>query len=686
MTSTKNTTTSSTTTILLLVAVVLSSLAVISDAFLLAPMTATTTIPPQSLASRSLSSTSSGGDYDEDARRRTITVISPPGGLGEMSAIESARLGGNVRWFVVSRPSSSSSSTSASATAKARAATTTATTTVTTASVSLSSGTVEAIRKSGGSLEFAGAYADDLLGDRGGGALAALGSWCSGSSAVLCTYDDGATTTGRGAERSAAPGDASSADPHAATAVRAGIRLAAREVARGGMTTTMGGDDANDEAGAAIVAMLAAGEEREGEEDAAGVVAGGGGVLGGLGSMFAGLVAGGGKEEDGMSTTTTTAPPRTLKEAVTGGGRGGAATVIRYGELFGAPESSPESSHFVGGPRRDPVVREMYSMRSVRIDPAVVVTTSSSVGEGGVGGGGGMGYRSNRLAVAEAASRLGLGMIPAAVVAGEDGAAAPTTMEVSLSSFPGTEGPTDAEWDAEFRRVVSESSPSRSGRLSPSLFRAEFSSVPSPTRLAEWLATKWAPAVLRSYDIAGIRVGARPVYASVLARGDVDDVAVVEIVWQELVNFSPVTSGRMYVEVGRSGMTATRGPGDASAGFGVPSASSLPGEDILVRRLADASSQAVEKGLAIKAVSVPVGEEDDCPPHTDVLSTKKVEMASTRPVTTVVGTPPADDTGVPSSPESSGPRNAGARKSSERTRGSRKPASTPSSLTESGGE
>ncbi len=205
-----------------------------------------------------------------------------------------------------------------------------------------------------------------------------------------------------------------------------------------------------------------------------------------------------------------------------------------------------------------------------------------------------MGYRSNRLAVAEAASRLGLGRIASA-------AAPSATVEVSLSSFPGTEGPTDEEWDAEFRRVASEKTASSSSS-SPTLFRAEFSSVPSPPRLAEWLATKWAPAVMRSYDIAGIRVGARPVYASVLPpRDGGGDVAVLEIVWQELVNFAPVTSGRMFVEVGGSGMTARRGPGDASAGFGVAAASPLPGEDILVRRLADASSQAVEKGLAIKA-------------------------------------------------------------------------------------
>lgn len=346
-----------------------------------------------------------------------------------------------------------------------------------------------------------------------------------------------------------------------------------------------------------------------------------------------------------------------------------------------------------------------------------------------------MGYRSNRLAVAEAASRLGLGRIASA-------AAASGTVEVSLSSFPGTDGPTDEEWDAEFRRVASETAAAASS--SPTLFRAEFSSVPSPPRLAEWLATKWAPAVLRSYDIAGIRVGARPVYASVLPpRGDDGDVAVVEIVWQGMVNFAPVTSGRMLVEVGKSGLTARRGPGDASAGFGVAAASPLPGEDILVRRLADASSQAVEKGLAMKAAVSFRGRREQFfalvrgpppSPRTEVRgfrsvivlylffmmgahlkraraffvtcvfqpSTKKADAAaasSKKPLTTVVVTPAVDVVspvavpsltydGVPASSESSGPRNAGARRSSERTRGSRKPSSPTESESESesGGE
>lgn len=236
-----------------------------------------------------------------------------------------------------------------------------------------------------------------------------------------------------------------------------------------------------------------------------------------------------------------------------------------------------------------------------------------------------MTFKSNRLAIAEAVSRLGMGKIDS--IGKDTTTTMTTTLDVSLSSFAGMEKPTDEEWNAEFGRVVTEMlmSPSSSSVSGSSgvtqqqqpprrLFRAEFASVPSTKRLAEWIATKWAPAVLRSYDIAGIRVGARPVYAllqssssssssSSTATNDNDgkeDVHVVEIVWQELVNFNSVTSGKMIIEVGNSGMMAWRGAGDASKGFGSISVSPLPGEDILVRRLADAASQAIEKGLAVK--------------------------------------------------------------------------------------
>ncbi len=277
--------------------------------------------------------------------------------------------------------------------------------------------------------------------------------------------------------------------------------------------------------------------------------------------------------------------------------------------LFLQPESSP----FMGGPKRDPVLRDMYTMRSVRIDPTIFSTSSSSSSSSSSSPSG-MTFKSNRLTVAELVSQLGMGKIDRMI----SDATSTTSLDITLSSFVGTEKPSDEEWNAEFGRVLSEllSYPSSivSGggtqQQQRRLFRAEFASVPSTKRLAEWIATKWAPAVLRSYDIAGIRVGARPVYALLQSssssfttttnNNDGNDVNVVEIVWQELANFNSVTSGKMIIEVGESGIMAWRGAGDSAKGFGLISSSPLPGEDILVRRLADAASQAIEKGLAFK--------------------------------------------------------------------------------------
>jgi hypothetical protein len=108
------------------------------------------------------------------------------------------------------------------------------------------------------------------------------------------------------------------------------------------------------------------------------------------------------------------------------------------------------------------------------------------------------------------------------------------------------------------------------------------------------LATKWAPAILRTYDIAAIRVGARPVYAQKVG----DDR--VEVVWQQLVDFESVIVGKMVINVGDNGLMAVRGAGDSSKGFAAVSRRPLAGEDVLVRRLADAVAQAMEKGLAKK--------------------------------------------------------------------------------------
>ena len=139
--------------------------------------------------------------------------------------------------------------------------------------------------------------------------------------------------------------------------------------------------------------------------------------------------------------------------------------------------------------------------------------------------------------------------------------------------------------------------------MAPRLIRAEFESAPSTKRLAEWIATKWAPAILHSYNIVGTCVSARPVYALQTRSSDDETTNTVEIVWQELVDFSSVKLGKMIIKVGEKSMTALRGAGDAWRVFGSISMVPLPGEDILMRRLADAAAQAVEKGLAVKVYS-----------------------------------------------------------------------------------
>jgi hypothetical protein len=40
---------------------------------------------------------------------------------------------------------------------------------------------------------------------------------------------------------------------------------------------------------------------------------------------------------------------------------------IRYGRLFRSPESDTDATPFVGGPRRDPIIRDQYLYRSVQL-------------------------------------------------------------------------------------------------------------------------------------------------------------------------------------------------------------------------------------------------------------------------------------------------------------------------------
>ena len=208
-------------------------------------------------------------------------------------------------------------------------------------------------------------------------------------------------------------------------------------------------------------------------------------------------------------------------------------------------------------------------MRSVRIDPTISLSGNAMDSS----------TRSSRFSIGEAAVRMATKEISL-----DDG------LDVCLTSLRGMDCLTSEDWVGEFSRVQEMLSSGKGAQL----FSASFGSVPSIERLSDWIATKWAPAVLKTYEIAGIRVGARPVYASVIGEGKV------ELVWQNIVNFQSVTVGKMIIEITDTGISAVRAPGDSSAGFGSISPSPLQGEDILVRRLSDAATQAIEKGLATK--------------------------------------------------------------------------------------
>jgi hypothetical protein len=437
-------------------------------------------------------------------------------------------------------------------------------------SLALAPQTLQDIADASGSLDLAGATVEDLK--KGGDELSAVSQWCGKADGLICTYDGA--------------GDIPD--------FQAALRLAAQEASSG-----ISGPQ---------VAVLAAEQDLADKDDNK---AGGEGFLSGL-------------------FRNSPPVPSSLPKAFSGRGK---VCVVRHGQLFGLPESSPDFSPLVGGPRRVPEITEEYTMRSVRVDPFVF--------SGNVMGSSSM--KTCRHCVGEAAALFATGKLPV------------LSQSISVSSLSGTDEWTFEQWQQELDRVE-ELVASGKGSI---LFTQEMI-VDDSERLADWLSTKWAPAVMRTYDIAAIRIGARPVYASRAGDG------LVEITWQELVNFDSVTVGKMILEVTSDGITATRGPGDASKGYGSVSVLPLPGEDVLVRRLAEAASQAVEKGLAKKPkTKKPVKVAVETPKPTTTLQSAGAVEAS----------PPKEPAAATASPKT-GPRQAGARRSTPRSRGTRKSSSS----------
>jgi hypothetical protein len=438
-----------------------------------------------------------------DATR--LVVISPPGGIGEVAAVNAASTGCNVRWFVISPLDTP---------------------------VGLSPQVLAEISNSG-SLDLAGSDVKSLLlsPDDPASSVQAVATWCGNADAIVCTMDGIDATEAK-------PNDGE--DPK--VLFQNAIKVAAREAAK--------------QVSGYKVAVLSAFDE---ELDAASEENNGGfGRL--VGNIF--------------SSSQATNIPESLTAAL-----GKNVLKLRHGQLFGLPESSPDFSPLVGGPRRVPEFCEEYTTRSVRIDSTLSMSGNTMVGKT---------TRTSRHAVGQAAVLMATGSVQVAA-----------DMDVCVSSLRGTEIMDIETWEKEFDRVQEKILLGQDAQL----FTAEYDRVPDTGRLADWLATKWAPAVLRTYDIATIRSGARPVYATKA------DESTVEIVWQQLKEYESVTVGKMSIQVSDNGLVAVRKPGDASKGFGSISSKPLNGEDVLVRLLSEASLQAIEKGLATKVswTLVPLG-------------------------------------------------------------------------------
>jgi hypothetical protein len=228
-------------------------------------------LPSQSISSRKHTSL-------QMATSQNLVVISPPGGVGEVAAVQAAKMGSSVRWFVISPPASTSS-------------------------VTLSALTMDSIQKSnGGTVELAGAKADTLLlpPDDSASSVKAVSTWCGSADGVICVMDGVEEAIAALNEQVGGKGMEYNELQKAKNSMIDAIKVAAKE-ASGSVT------------GMKVVVLPAAqaGDDDEDKES-------GDGFLSGL--------LGGNKVD----------VPASLNAAM---GSNNLAT-LRHGELFGLPESS----------------------------------------------------------------------------------------------------------------------------------------------------------------------------------------------------------------------------------------------------------------------------------------------------------------------------------------------------------
>lgn len=249
------------------------------------------TLSGSTLSSSSLLSASSSSTHN-------LIVISPPGGIGEVAAVQAAKMGSSVKWFVISPPTSGTESSV----------------------VTLSAQTFESIQNSnGGTLEVAGAQADTMLLplDDAESSASSLGTWCAPAtesadsiSNLICVMVDGVEQSIFA--KLASQGEEGVEKAKMRDVMMDAIKVAAKEVTSSNLSLKKG----------MKIAVLPANMDEgssDGDEKNSDKKRGGG--------LLESVLGGGSKVE----------VPSSLLDAF---GKDENVAILRYGELFGIPESS----------------------------------------------------------------------------------------------------------------------------------------------------------------------------------------------------------------------------------------------------------------------------------------------------------------------------------------------------------
>lgn len=255
---------------------------------------------------------------------KSIVVVSPPGGVGEVTAVKAASMGGAVKWFVVSSDSAEESTTA----------------------VALPKTVLNGIEAAGGSVELAGAEASTLL--KEASTRKAASTWCGQADAIVCCLD-GTENVRRTEEDRVDP----------STVWKGAVKVATKEVCAGISGTKLAVLSIDD-------GWIDDTKPEDNEEDD------------NEGKRF-GLFSRGGNDSTELSGTTSddertgsgllgflgggpqVSIPSSLSSAM-----GTSSTKLRHGQLFGTPESSVSVlcmvSSFHPPPPPVPIGRSSYCL------------------------------------------------------------------------------------------------------------------------------------------------------------------------------------------------------------------------------------------------------------------------------------------------------------------------------------